>query len=298
MNKPVVTRFAPSPTGFLHVGHAFSALFAQQAARAAAGRYLVRLEDIDPVRCRPDLADAILQDLAWLGLDSDGPVRRQSQHLADYATALARLRDDGLLYPCFCTRKDIQAEIQRAGHAPQGPDGPLYPGLCRNLPATERADRIAAGQPHAWRLDMAAALRRLPPQGLSFVEAGQRQKADPSRFGDVVLGRKDVPAAYHLAVVLDDAVQQITLVTRGVDLLPAAHLHRLLQHLFALPEPAYHHHPLMQDDSGRRLAKRDGAPSLRAMRAAGVAPADLLAQLRASPGWTSAVPAATLPRHV
>lgn len=279
MNTSIVTRFAPSPTGFLHLGHAFSARFAEQTARKAGGRYLVRLEDIDPVRCRPDLADAILEDLAWLGLAGDGPVRRQSQHLTDYAAALTRLRNDGLLYPCFCTRKDIQAEIQRAGHAPQGPDGPLYPGLCRNLADAERADRIAAGQPHAWRLDMAAALRRLPPQGLSFVEAGRRQTVDPSRFGDVVLGRKDVPAAYHLAVVLDDAVQQVTLVTRGQDLLPAAHLHRLLQYLFALPEPAYHHHPLLQDDAGRRLAKRDGAPSLRGLRAAGLTPADIFARL-------------------
>jgi len=284
MNTTIVTRFAPSPTGYLHLGHAYSARFAQQAAQQAGGRYLVRLEDIDPVRCRPDLAEAILDDLAWLGLGGDGPVRRQSDHLAEYAAALGHLRGDGLLYPCFCTRKEIQAEILRAGHAPQGPDGPLYPGLCRSLSEAERTDRIAAGQPHAWRLDMAAARHRLPPQGLSFVEAGERHRADPSRFGDVVLGRKDVPAAYHLAVVLDDAVQGVTLVTRGTDLLPAAHLHRLLQYLFKVPEPAYRHHPLLHDHAGRRLAKRDGAPSLRAMREAGLTPADLWAQIDAWSG--------------
>ena len=273
------TRFAPSPTGRLHLGHAFSALFAQQAARALGGRFLLRLEDIDRARCRPEFADAILEDLAWLGVRWDGPVRRQSEHLDDYRAALDRLAAAGLLYPCFCTRKDIQDEIARAGHAPHGPDGPLYPGTCRGLPRAEAERRIAGGAPYALRLDVARARARVSGD-LAFVDrdAG-RIDADPLRFGDVVLARKEVPTSYHLAVTVDDALQEITLVTRGADLLPATHVQRLLQALLDLPVPDYHHHRLLTDAAGQRLAKRADSASLATLRAQGVDPAALRADL-------------------
>jgi glutamyl-Q tRNA(Asp) synthetase len=260
----IITRFAPSPTGFLHLGHAFSAWTAWRRARDAGGRFLLRLEDIDPSRCRPEFAAAILEDLTWLGIDWDGPIRVQSAHLDDYAADLERLRARGLLYPCFCSRADIQRSTVAA--APHGPDGgPLYPGICRDLSDAERAAR--ADQPHAWRLDMARAL--IP--GLTFEEEGEGViPADPARFGDVVLARKDTPTSYHLCVTHDDALRGVTLVTRGEDLKPATHLHRLLQALLGWPTPVYAHHRLLTDASGRRLAKRDLALTLREMRAAGV----------------------------
>jgi glutamyl-Q tRNA(Asp) synthetase len=275
----ITTRFAPSPTGRLHLGHGFAALFAARAARAADGRFLLRLEDIDRTRCRPDFADAILDDLSWLGLRWDGPVRRQSEQFADYRAALERLAARALLYPCFCTRKDIQDEIARAGHAPHGPDGALYPGICRGLAPAEAARRRAAGEPYALRLDMARALETVNrPLDFTDREAG-RIVADPAQFGDVVLARKDVPTSYHLAVAVDDALQGVTLVTRGRDLLAATHVHRLLQALLALPVPDYHHHRLLTDASGQRLAKRADAASLASLRAAGADPAALRAQL-------------------
>jgi len=273
----LVTRFAPSPTGLLHLGHARAALTAWRAARAAGGRFLLRLEDIDPIRCRPEFAEAILADLAWLGLDWDGPVRVQSQHLEEYRAVLVGFEQRGLVYPCFCSR----ADIARAGAAPHGPDGSaLYPGTCRNLPDAERAARIAAGAPHAWRLDMAraCALVRGP---LVFDEQGQGDiTCRPQDFGDVVLGRKDLPASYHLCVVHDDAVQGVTLVTRGVDLLPATSVHRLLQELLGYPAPRYAHHALVTDAGGRRLAKRDTALTLRSLQQTGVSAKD--ARFRAS----------------
>ena len=277
----LVTRFAPSPTGFLHLGHAHSALAGWRRARAAGGRFLLRLEDIDQGRCRPDFAAAIVEDLAWLGLDWDGEVRVQSAHLADYRAVLDALAARGLLYPCFCTRADIAREIAASASAPHGPDGPLYPGTCRRLSEDERATRLAAGEPHALRLDMARALACVPA-GLSFAEEGQgRIACDPARFGDVVLARKDIPASYHLCVTHDDALQGVTLVTRGEDLKPATDLHRLLQALMGWPEPAYAHHGLLTDATGRRLAKRDRAATLRDLRAAGVTPA----AARALAGW-------------
>ncbi len=271
----VVTRFAPSPTGYLHLGHVRSALEGWRAARAAGGRFLLRLEDIDRTRCRPQFADAIIADLAWLGLDWDGPVRRQSEHFADYRAALARLDAEGLLYPCFCTRRDIRAEIARAGGAPQGESGAPYPGTCRRLDAAERAARRATVPDYALRLDVAAALRRTGP--LCWREDGRVVKADLAALGDVVLARKEVPTSYHLAVTVDDAVQGVNLVTRGADLFAATHVHRLLQALLGLPTPRYRHHPLLTDGQGRRLAKRDGALSVRAMRQAGLMPAEVLA---------------------
>ncbi len=270
---PLVTRFAPSPTGLLHLGHAHSALAGWRRARAAGGRFLLRIEDIDPGRCRPEFAAAIREDLAWLGLDWDGPVRVQSGHLPEYRAALGVLGARGLLYPCFCTRAAIAREIAASAAAPHGPEGPLYPGTCRRLSRDEAAARIAAGAPHALRLDMARALAAAPP--LDFEEEREgRLRCDPAGFGDAVLARKDAPASYHLCVTHDDAAQGVTLVTRGVDLKPATALHRLIQHLMGWPVPRYAHHPLLADADGRRLAKRDGAVSLRALREAGLSPAE------------------------
>jgi glutamyl-Q tRNA(Asp) synthetase len=265
----LVTRFAPSPTGLLHLGHAYAALYAWRRARdaGAGGRFLLRIEDIDEGRCREEFVGAIVRDLAWLGLDWDGEVRRQSRHLADYRAALARLERDGLLYPCFCTR----ADIARALDAPQGPEGPVYPGTCRALSADERAQKIAEGRSFALRLDVAKALARTGPLAWHDELAGS-VAADPLALGDVVLGRKDAPTSYHLAVTLDDAAQGVTLVTRGVDLFAATHVHRLLQALFDLPVPRYRHHPLLTDAGGRRLAKRDKALTLASLRQSGLSP--------------------------
>jgi len=273
----IVTRFAPSPTGHLHLGHACSALFAWRRAREAGGRFLLRIEDIDPVRCRPEYTEAILEDLAWLGLDWDGEVRVQSAQLPEYRRALDALTVRGLLYPCFCTRADIAREIAASASAPHGPDGALYPGTCHRISADERAARVAGGEAHALRLDMAAALATLPAP-LSFEEGGTRFACAPARFGDAVLARKDVPASYHLCVTHDDARQGVTLVTRGEDLKPATDLHRLLQQLMGWPEPRYAHHPLLTDATGRRLAKRDRAATIRAMRGAGLSPAEIRRQ--------------------
>jgi len=270
----IVTRFAPSPTGYLHLGHVRSALEGWRAARRAGGRFLLRLEDIDHTRCREAYADAIVEDLAWLGLDWDGPIRRQSEHVADYQVALARLEDEGLLYPCFCTRRAIQAEIARAGGAPQGEMGAPYPGTCRHLTATERAEKRLSAPDYALRLDVAAAVARTGP--LAWIEDDRPVEAQPA-LGDVVLARKELPTSYHLAVTVDDALQGVSLVTRGADLFAATHIHRLLQALLGLPTPRYRHHPLLTGADGKRLAKRDGALTVRAMRAAGMTPADILA---------------------
>jgi len=271
MAGEIVTRFAPSPTGYLHLGHAHAALFAWNAARAAGGRFLLRIEDIDGARCRPAFAAAIEEDLAWLGLDWDGPIMRQSDRMSVYADALQRLVEMGLVYPCFCTRQDIQAEIDRAGRAPHGPEGPLYPGLCRNLTADERGRRLTAGIAHALRLDIAAAVVRAG--ALDWRDRGRGMiAAEPAELGDVVLARKDIGASYHLAATVDDAAQGVNLVTRGEDLVPATHVHRLLQALLGLPVPEWHHHRLITDGDGARLSKRANALSIRALRAAGENP--------------------------
>ncbi len=276
----ITTRFAPSPTGRLHLGHAHAALFAHGAARQAGGRFILRIEDIDTGRCRPEFTDAILDDLAWLGLTWDGAVRRQSRHWDDYRAALDRLAVAGLLYPCFCSRKEIEAEIAAAGRAPHDGDGPLYPGTCRRMDPGRRAERLATGAAYALRLDSAAALARTGPLVWHDREQG-KVAARPERFGDVVLARKDTPTSYHLAVTVDDALQGVTLVTRGRDLFAATDLHRLLQALLDLPVPDYHHHRLLTDSDGRRLAKRDRALTLGALRASGLAPAEV----RAMAGW-------------
>jgi glutamyl-Q tRNA(Asp) synthetase len=270
----IVTRFAPSPTGYLHLGHVRSAWEGWLPARVAGGRFLLRIEDIDTGRCWPEFDAAIREDLAWLGLDWDDEVRRQSEHFVDYRAALDQLDSTGLLYPCFCTRREIQAEIARAGGAPQGEDGPIYPGTCKRLSASERAQRITTCGDYALRLDVSAAFARTG--ALHWSEDGRQITANPAALGDVVLARKDVPTSYHLAVTVDDALQGVTLVTRGVDLFTATHIHRLLQALLGLLTPAYRHHPLLTDAGGRRLAKRDRALTIRAMRDAGMGPAEIL----------------------
>ena len=269
MTREVVTRFAPSPTGWLHLGHAYAAGVAWWEAQAAGGRFLVRLEDIDGTRARPEYEAGIFEDLAWLGMRWEEPVRRQSEHWDDYRAALGRLEGMGLLYPCFCTRKAIQEEVARMGQAPHGPDGVLYPGTCRGLSAGERADRIAAGESYALRLDVVRA-KAVAGGELRWRDLGKGEfVARPEVFGDVVLARKDTPASYHLAVTVDDALQAVTRVTRGEDLLEATHVHRLLQALLGLPVPEWRHHRLILDENGKRLAKRDEARSLRSLRAAG-----------------------------
>ncbi len=258
-----VTRFAPSPTGKLHLGHAASALFA--AARGTEG-FILRIEDIDAARCRPEFEDAIYRDLTWLGLAWPQPVRRQSEHFADYRAALAKLEAEGLLYPCFCSRREIQEEINRAPAAPHGPEGALYPGTCKQLHAAQRADKIAQNIPYALRLDMEAALKRLSAPLFWHDHSKGRQQATPALLGDVVLARRDAPASYHLCVTVDDHRQGITLVTRGEDLFHASHLHRLLQHLLDLDTPEYHHHGLLLDHEGKRFAKRNNAVTLEYLR--------------------------------
>ncbi|MBI3706508.1 MAG: tRNA glutamyl-Q(34) synthetase GluQRS [Proteobacteria bacterium] len=274
----VVTRFAPSPTGRLHLGHAYAALFAWEAARRANGCFLLRIEDIDVTRCRAEFETGIYADLTWLGLDWEKPVRRQSGHLAEYSAAVERLAERGLVYPCFCTRAAIRAEIARAGAAPHGPDGPVYPGTCRNLASVERSARVAANLPYALRLDVARALAETGPLDWHDREKG-RVVADPALFGDVVIARKEIPTSYHLAVTLDDHLQGVTLVTRGADLFPATHIHRLLQALLGLVTPDYHHHGLIAGADGARLAKRAGAPTLASLRETGSSPAAVRAMV-------------------
>ncbi|BCA59784.1 glutamyl-Q tRNA(Asp) synthetase [Sphingomonas sp. HMP6] len=304
-----VTRFAPSPTGKLHLGHAYSAIQAHDRARAAGGRFLLRIEDIDGARSRPEHAAGIEADLRWLGLEWDGPVVFQSARLELYAAALERLRGMGLLYPCFCTRAEIAASLS----APHGVEG-VYPGMCRGLGEAKRAARVAAGVPYAWRLDVGRAVAQVrhpgPVPGSTYPHApqpvlhgGPRHKAgvtdlewpdallwhdeiagdvlaDPLALGDVVLARKDAPASYHLAVTVDDAAQGVTHVVRGVDLFSATHIHRLLQALLDLPTPLYRHHALLTGADGQRLAKRHGAPTLESVRLRGGEGLALADQLR------------------
>ena len=274
VDNSITTRFAPSPTGLLHRGHAFSALTAWRLARNAGGRFVLRIEDIDTTRCRPEYVAAIMDDLAWLGLDWDGPVWRQSERGPIYAVALQRLVAMGVAYPCFCTRADIAA----AASAPHGPEGPLYPGTCRTLDPATRAARLAREHP-AWRLDVAAALARTGPLDWHDAHAGWQQAA-PQRLGDIVIARRDVGTAYALAVVVDDAAQGVTDVVRGVDLFEATHSQRLLQALLKLPTPRYHHHALILGRDGRRLAKRDAGETLAAWRDAGHSAAALIASLK------------------
>jgi len=267
------TRFAPSPNGALHLGHAYAACQASDLARQLGGAFLLRIEDIDGVRSRPELVEAIFADLRWLGLHWDGDVLFQSSRLAAYDAALAELKARDLVYPCFCTRSQIAA----AGAQP-GPEGLVYPGTCRALSAEERIERMA-NEPHAWRLDVARAQAQTGPLIWHDMAAGE-QVAKPELFGDVVLARKDAPASYHLAVTLDDAHQQISHVVRGRDLFLATHIHRLLQALLDLPVPLYRHHRLLAGADGRKLAKSEGAAALAALREQGVDGPALLENLR------------------
>jgi len=269
------TRFAPSPTGYLHRGHAFSALTAHTAAREAGGRLILRIEDIDATRCRPEFEAAILEDLAWLGLDWETPVRRQSEHLDDYRAALARLEADGLLYRCFRTRREVAEAVASAPH------GPMEVFRGGPLTAAGEQARLAAGEAFAWRLSLDAAARKLGGFGdLGFVEEGEGMiAARPELGGDVVLARRDVGVAYHLAVVVDDALQGITHIIRGRDLFEATHVQRLLQALLGLPTPTYRHHALLTGPDGKRFAKRDRSETLRSLREQGMSAADLRKEL-------------------
>jgi glutamyl-Q tRNA(Asp) synthetase len=309
-----VFRFAPSPNGYLHLGHALSALLNADKARAAGGRLLLRIEDIDETRCRPEYAAAIYEDLAWLGLDFEQPVQRQSDHYADYREALAKLDALGLIYPSFESRAEIAGQVAARGENwPRDPDGaPLYPGAPKSLDPAERARRMAAGEPYALRLDMKAALSHQSFRGasvtsepgiqgrvaldsgsgpagrpgmtgdLTWAESGEGSagetgtiEANPAIWGDVILARKETPTSYHLAVVVDDAAQGITHVVRGRDLFHATSVHRLLQALLGYPQPAYHHHRLILDADGRKLSKSTSATGLRELRAGGLQPADV-----------------------
>ncbi|HVA35740.1 MAG TPA: tRNA glutamyl-Q(34) synthetase GluQRS [Stellaceae bacterium] len=270
----VVTRFAPSPTGYLHLGHAYAALLAFDIARQRGGRFLLRMEDIDTGRCRAEYADAIEDDLSWLGIAWDGGVRKQSEHFDDYRAALSRLEDMAMIYPCFCTRAVIKAELDSSIAASHGPAGPVYPGICRDLSATERAARIRQGLSYALRLDVAKAQALTGPLFWEDELKGPVEAA-PILHGDIVLARKDTPTSYHLAVTIDDALQGVTLVTRGEDLFAATDLHRLLQALLGYPTPRYRHHKLLTDASGQRFAKRDQAVTLRGLRAIGKTPAEV-----------------------
>ncbi len=284
---PHVFRFAPSPNGYLHLGHAYSALINHQMAQAVGGSLLIRIEDIDVARCRPEFEQAIYEDLHWLGLNWEEPVRRQSEHFDAYAEALSTLDKQGLVYPCFCSRSEVAGALTDASHWPQDPDGsPLYPGTCKHLSPVERQERLAAGQPAALRLDMAAALAKVKERmgaKIGWREYGRGMEgrevtADPALWGDAVLSRKDISASYHIAVVVDDAWQGVTDVVRGEDLFMATSLHRLLQILLDLPAPCYHHHELLRDAAGRKLSKSLRAKSLRTLRHEGLSPADVRAQ--------------------
>jgi glutamyl-Q tRNA(Asp) synthetase len=273
-----VFRFAPSPNGYLHLGHAYSALMNHEMALATGGSLLLRIEDIDKERCRPEFERAIYEDLHWLGLDWERPVRRQSQHFAEYSAVLRGLERRELIYPCFCSRSDVMHAVTDHLDWPRDPDGsPLYPGTCRRLAMQERRRRLAEGRPAAYRLDMTAALaaaeREIGWREYGSGAQGRDVVAEPFLWGDAVLARKDVPASYHIAVVADDALQGVTNIVRGEDLFMATSLHRLLQVLLDLPEPCYHHHELLRDAAGRKLSKSLRAKSLRALRHEGLSPA-------------------------
>ena len=281
---PPVFRFAPSPNGYLHLGHAFSALLNFDLARASGGRLLLRIEDIDPTRCRPEYEEAIYQDLAWLGISWEAPVRRQSEHLGAYRKALDRLAAQGLIYPGFESRADIAKLVRQReaeGPWPRDPDGaPLYPGEAKLLSEDARAGLVESGVPYALRLDMSAAIARAGE--LSWAECGEgpngetgRLVAAPQVWGDVVLARKETPTSYHLSVVVDDALQGVTDVVRGADLFHATSVHRLLQQLLGLPEPVYRHHRLICDEAGHKLAKSTRSTALRELRAQGATAADI-----------------------
>jgi glutamyl-Q tRNA(Asp) synthetase len=279
-----IFRFAPSPNGYLHLGHALSALLNNDRARAAGGRLLLRIEDIDGTRCRPEFETAIYEDLEWLGIEYEKPVRRQSEHFGEYRAALERLASEELVYPAFESRAEIaRLAAARGANWPRDPDGaPLYPGSARELSPSERQHKIESGEPYALRLDLQKALARIE-KPLTWIETGDggphEIAASPERWGEVILGRKETPASYHLACVLDDALQGITHIVRGLDLYEATSIHRLLQEILSLPAPAYHHHRLILDEEGKKLAKRDPSTTLRDLRANGWSSTDVRRQV-------------------
>lgn len=277
LNPDIVVRFAPSPNGLLHLGHAYAAMVAHDFARARGGQFLLRIEDIDSGRSRAEFVTAILDDLRWLGLEWDGEVIFQSERLGSYAQAADRLKAMGLLYPCFCTRSDMR-QLQEDGPQPEGPDGPVYAGTCRHLDP-ELAQKRAASEPHSWRLDVAKAIAITG--SLQWLdEQHGKQTSHPERLGDVILVPKETPVAYHLAVTLDDGRDGITHVVRGDDLFASTGIHRLLQALLDLPTPVYFHHPLLLDEKGEKLAKSRGSASLSVLRLAGYSGHGLLQDLR------------------
>ena len=275
------TRFAPSPTGRLHLGHVLAARVAHSLARDAGGIFLLRHEDIDGPRVREVFYQGIEEDLTWLGLTWDSEALRQTSRIEAYNAGLESLHGRDLVYPCFCTRREIQDEWARMGAAPQGPEAPVYPGTCLKLTAKDRGIKLNAGIPYAWRLDSRRAAELTGPLTFRDLRFGE-VPVNPGLLGDVVLARKDIGTAYHLAVVVDDAFQEITHVTRGEDLLPSTHVHRLLQGLLGLPEPLYFHHPLVLDDKGQRLAKRSESQSIRALRDSGLSPTEVIAASRSN----------------
>ena len=275
----MIARFAPSPTGPLHLGHAYAAVFAYELAMEKGGRFLLRFEDIDVTRVRDQYYLAIERDLVWLGIHWDGTPIRQKDRLPAYTESLQKLKSLHVVYPCFCTRREIQQELKSMIHAPHSPEGEaMYPGTCRDLTSTERAERIGQGQAHCWRLDARRAIELTGPLVFEDQIKG-RLDVDPLLLGDVVLARKDIATSYHLAVVTDDHFQGVTDVTRGEDLLSSTHVHRILQSLLGLAVPVYHHHRLIVDEAGKRLAKRDDALSLATLRDQGKKREDILAML-------------------
>jgi glutamyl-Q tRNA(Asp) synthetase len=272
------TRFAPSPTGRLHLGHVFAAKVARDFARENGGEFLLRFEDIDVTRVRPEFYDGIEEDLRWLGLEWDGPALRQTDRIIAYDAALQALRELGAVYPCFCTRREIDDELARMTGAPHGPEGPHYPGTCRRLSPAERDAKLDSGTPFSWRFDSTRAGESVGDLTFHDLRFGQIA-VDPDVLGDVILARKDIGTSYHLAVVTDDAFQQITHVTRGEDLIASTHIHRVLQALLGFPEPRYWHHELILDGTGKRLAKRHDSLSIRTLRESGKSPTEVLALL-------------------
>ncbi len=278
--KNITVRFAPSPTGYLHLGHVYSALLNYRFAKVRGGHFLLRIEDIDTARSRPEYVEGIYADLAWLGLEWEQPVRRQSEHFPVYQAALDKLEAMGLLYPCFCSRRDIRAEIRRSGFAPHGPEGPLYPGICRNISVAERLAKKAEDAPFAVRLNLQKCIDYLRAEN-KWPLTWQEDRfgfvtADPAALGDVVLARKETPGSYHLAVTLDDHLQGVTHIIRGEDLRHTTHIHRLMQALLDYHVPHYSHHDLLAGPDGKRFAKRDQSATIRSLRERGLSPAEVI----------------------
>ncbi len=275
-----LTRFAPSPTGYLHIGHAASLLEIWDDADKNPGNFLLRIEDIDGTRCRPEFETSIYKDLEWLGIQTSHPIRRQSDHFSDYKKILDKLENENLIYPCFCTRKEIEQEIKNAPSAPHGITGHIYPGTCKHLSKTERNEKIQSGHPYALRLNLDACLKQITGKTLKWHDILKGEQVTTpdllhNTHGDVVLARKDTPASYHLCVTHDDALQNISQITRGDDLFQSTHIHRLLQEILGYDTPLYHHHPLMTDKTGRRFAKRDKSLTLKDIRQKGISAAQL-----------------------